>query len=105
MLKNRGYTDLTGVELSAKCVEHVSSCGITGIQGSISEAGHLLGGQKFDYVILSHMMEYVHDLKEALRQCHELMYDTFRLLATTDLSKCNIKAFVDNDALKIIMLK
>jgi hypothetical protein len=29
---------------------------------------------------------------------------TFRLLATTDLLKCNIKAFIDNDPLKITKL-
>jgi SAM-dependent methyltransferase len=71
-LKDKGYTDLTGVELSEKCIEHVVSCGITGVQGAISEAGCLLG-EKFDCVILSHVMEHVYDLKEALRQCRDLM--------------------------------
>ena len=74
-LKDKGYTDLTGLELSAKCVEHVISYGITGVQGTISEAIRLLGGQRFDYVILSHVMEHVYDLKEAIRQCNDLMHE------------------------------
>jgi hypothetical protein len=72
-LKDKGYTDLTGVDLSAKCVEHLSACGIVGVQGSISDANRLFAGQKFDYVILSHIMEHVYDLKNAIRRCHDLM--------------------------------
>jgi 2-polyprenyl-3-methyl-5-hydroxy-6-metoxy-1,4-benzoquinol methylase len=72
-LKDKGYSNLTGVDLSAKCVERLSACGIAGVQGSISDANWLLAGQKFDYVILSHIMEHVYDLKNAIRQCHNLM--------------------------------
>ena len=78
-LKRKGYTDLTGVDLSAKCVENIISSGIAGIQGSISEVNRLLNGQKFDYVILSHVMEHVYDLKEALCQCYDLMNENAML--------------------------
>ncbi|MDR1021732.1 MAG: class I SAM-dependent methyltransferase [Prevotellaceae bacterium] len=73
LLKRKGYTNLTGVDLSAKCIENVTSHGIAGVQGAISDVGRLLNGQKFDYVILSHIVEHVYDLRGALRQCYDLM--------------------------------
>ncbi|MDR0733052.1 MAG: class I SAM-dependent methyltransferase, partial [Dysgonamonadaceae bacterium] len=72
-LKSEGYTDLTGVEPSAKCVAHILSCGITGVQGTVSAASRLLGGKKFDYVILSHVAEHIYDLRETLYSCADLM--------------------------------
>jgi SAM-dependent methyltransferase len=80
-LKSKVYSNLTGVDLSAKCVENISSCGITGIHGSISEMSRQaeLDGQKFDYVILSHVMEHVYDLKSALDQCCSLMSEGAKL--------------------------
>jgi SAM-dependent methyltransferase len=81
ILKSKGYSNLTGVDLSAKCVENISSCGITGIHGTISEVSRLfeLDGQKFDYVILSHVMEHIYDLKSALSQCYDLMSENAKL--------------------------
>jgi SAM-dependent methyltransferase len=72
-LKRKGYTNLTGVDLSAKCVENVISSGIAGIQGSLSEISRLFNGQKFDYMILSHVVEHVYDLRGTLRQCYDLI--------------------------------
>jgi SAM-dependent methyltransferase len=81
ILRDKGYSNLTGVDLSAKCVENISSCGITGIHGTISEVSRLFkfDEQKFDYVILSHVMEHIYDLKSALSQCYDLMSENAKL--------------------------
>jgi SAM-dependent methyltransferase len=79
LLKEKGYTNLTGVDPSERCVETILSYGMAGVQGAIFEANKLLNGQKFDYVILSHVMEHIYDLKKAIHVCFSLMNENGKL--------------------------
>jgi predicted SAM-dependent methyltransferase len=73
ILKERGYINLTGFDPSKKCVEDVRNNGIYCVQGSIFEAKILLSRQKFDCIILSHVMEHIYDLNKTFEICSELL--------------------------------
>jgi 2-polyprenyl-3-methyl-5-hydroxy-6-metoxy-1,4-benzoquinol methylase len=79
ILNERGYLNLKGFDPSKKCVENVKNHGISCIQGSIFDANKILHNQKFDYVILSHVIEHIYDLKRALNICFELLNETGQL--------------------------
>jgi SAM-dependent methyltransferase len=78
-LYDQGYTNLMGYEPSAKSVEIVKSYGINCMQGSLFEADKVLQGRKFDYIILSHVMEHICDLKGAFNLLSELLNDGGKL--------------------------
>ena len=77
-LKERGYIALTGIDPSKKCVDDVKNNGINCKQGSIFEANKLIE-QKFDCVILSHVIEHIYDLKRAFTVCSKLLNDNGQL--------------------------
>jgi 2-polyprenyl-3-methyl-5-hydroxy-6-metoxy-1,4-benzoquinol methylase len=78
-LKERGFTNLFGYDPSQKCVEDVRLCDIKCFQGSIFEAPEKLQGQHFDFLILSHVMEHIYDLKLAVEICNNLLNDSGKM--------------------------
>lgn len=59
LLKNEGYTNLTGVDPSC---EILSLDGIRGVKGTIFDFN-----EESDFLILSHIMEHVFDLESAMK--------------------------------------
>jgi len=72
-LKEKGYTNLTGFDPSKKCVDDVKNSGINCVHGTIFNAATLLGERKFDFVVLSHVMEHIYDLNKAFIICSGLL--------------------------------
>lgn len=61
--KNKGFENLTGLELDPKYVEYSNKNGIKTIQGDIST----IQSEKFDLIIYNHVFEHINDLSEELR--------------------------------------
>ena len=62
-LKELGYKNLTALDPSEKCVEHIRKSGIRAEVGSVFQ--HQVK-DKFDLVILSHVMEHLVDVDKAM---------------------------------------
>jgi len=65
-LRALSFNNLTGLDPSPVCVDHVSQAGIACHEGGIFEQGALLAGIKYDCIILSHVLEHVYDLELAV---------------------------------------
>lgn len=65
-LKMKGYMHLLGLEPSEVCVKYVNRQGIKCSYGELFEAKEQLLHQKFDMIILSHVMEHIYDVRKAL---------------------------------------
>jgi SAM-dependent methyltransferase len=63
-LKDLGYNNLVGVDPSISCVENVKDQGIEATVGTLSNIPMHIGN--FDCVILSHVLEHVSDLRDAI---------------------------------------
>jgi 2-polyprenyl-3-methyl-5-hydroxy-6-metoxy-1,4-benzoquinol methylase len=61
--KNKGFENLTGLELDPKYVEYSNKNGRRTIQGDISTIQY----EKFDLIIYNHVFEHINDLSEELR--------------------------------------
>ena len=71
-LKQFGYVNLCGVDLSPGCVESTKRrYDIKAHVGSLSDLSQGIG--KFDFVILSHVLEHVKELRQALYHVRELL--------------------------------
>lgn len=64
VFSEQGFTNLTGIDISQKCVDNVRELGFKGLFGGIFNVENL-GGQLFDCLIVSHVMEHIRDLKQA----------------------------------------
>jgi len=78
-LKAKGYNNLTGLDPSKKCMEDVLNAGVDCKQGSIFEVNKKFLGQKFDFIILSHVAEHIYDLTSAFQACYQLLEKNGRL--------------------------
>lgn len=74
-LKNRGITELTGLEPSVECSEILQSHGIQCLNGVLSDVDILDTAGPFDVLILSHMLEHFVDPASALRRIRNLLAD------------------------------
>lgn len=70
-LSDRGFHDLTGVDPAAACAREVSRRGHDGVVGTFDN--HPLADASFDGVILSHVLEHVHDISSALAAAARLL--------------------------------
>jgi predicted SAM-dependent methyltransferase len=67
VLKGRGFTNLTGVDPSKNCVNNVMKSGIDAFQTQIFDHVFFSWDKKFDLIILSHVLEHIRDLGDAIQ--------------------------------------
>jgi len=72
-LNKLGYHDLLGVDPSSTCVQNTRNLGIQAEIGSIFQP---LKHGNFDCVILSHTLEHIQDLHQAVCWIHKVLKDT-----------------------------
>jgi len=70
-LKEMGFANVCGLDLPAACVENTKKLGIEAHYGSVTE--HPPGLGKFDLIILSHVMEHLRDVHQAVRGVERLL--------------------------------
>ena len=70
-LKDRGYTNLCGIDPSETCVKNtITNYEIPAYQGTIFSMPHV---GKFDVVILSHTLEHIYDVRDAVAHLSMLL--------------------------------
>lgn len=74
-LERRGLRNLCGLDPSRACVNHVNKLGISCLLGELFEADKYLNGKKFDFIILSHVLEHIYDVKQACSILLNLLND------------------------------
>jgi len=67
ILKERGFSNLTGVDPSKTCVNNVLASGLDAFQAHIFEQSFIDWDKKFDFIILSHVIEHIKDLDVAIQ--------------------------------------
>lgn len=67
ILKERGFTKLTGVDPSGTCVKNVKSLGIDAFHSQMFEDSFIEWDKRFDLIILSHVLEHIRDLDYAIQ--------------------------------------
>jgi len=67
-LGKKGYTSLMGIDPSAACVRHVQTLGIRCVAGDIFSSSFDQVKEKFDCITLTHVMEHIYDLKNAVER-------------------------------------
>jgi SAM-dependent methyltransferase len=70
-LKEMGFANVCGFDLPAGCVQNTKKLGIEAHFGSVTE--HPPGIGKFDLIILSHVMEHLRDVHQAVRGLEQLL--------------------------------
>lgn len=65
-LRELSYTNLTGLDPSPACVAHVSTMDIKCFEGSLLNQNALPVGEKYDCIILTHVLEHIYDVKRAV---------------------------------------
>lgn len=70
MFKEAGYQRLYGLDPSKSCVDNLNKIGIPAFQGSLLK--HDIK-EEFDYIILSHVLEHILDLKSAIKNIYDLL--------------------------------
>ena len=71
-LKEKGYKNLTGIDITKICVENVKKAGFNAFFGGIFNLEEL-GENKYDVVILSHVLEHVYDLQKTAKNLKQLL--------------------------------
>jgi SAM-dependent methyltransferase len=71
-LNEKGYTNLTGIDITQICVENVKKLGYNAYFGGIFNLEEL-GNKKYDIVILSHVLEHVYDLQTTAENLKKLL--------------------------------
>jgi SAM-dependent methyltransferase len=70
-LRKSGFENLCGIDPSPVCVANTQSSGIEAHTGSLFQIPDGLG--RFDFIILSHVLEHIRDLKVAIQAIGGLM--------------------------------
>lgn len=71
-LKEEGYSNLSGLDPSNVCVSNIKSNEINAFHGTIFKNNIK---EKFDCIILTHVLEHIKDLKEAVNIIESLLND------------------------------
>lgn len=71
-LSERGYKHLTGIDITKVCVENVKKAGFNAHFGGIFNLENL-GSNKFDIIILSHVLEHIYDLQKTSENLKKLL--------------------------------
>jgi len=72
-LRESGYSNLHGIDPSQNCVVNTQALGVFAVKGSLFQIPENIG--KFDCIILSHVLEHVKNLKDALSSIKHLLRD------------------------------
>jgi SAM-dependent methyltransferase len=76
-LKNLGFANVCGFDLPQGCVDHTRKLGIEAHIGSVTQ--HPPEAGKFDVIILSHVMEHLRDVREAIQGVEKLLREKGRI--------------------------
>lgn len=71
-LNEKGYKNLTGIDITKICVENVKKAGFNAFFGGIFNLDEL-DNNKYDVVILSHVLEHVYDLQKTAENLKQLL--------------------------------
>lgn len=71
-LKDRGFSNMTGIDITPVCVNNVKQLGFQAEFGGLFNLENL-GNKKYDVVIISHVLEHVRDLKYAAKNLVSLL--------------------------------
>ncbi len=74
--KNAGFTNLSGLDLSASCVNKVNQLGFKGYFGSLQylEDSSIIGS-RFSLVILSHVLEHILNINQSINNLNKVLKD------------------------------
>ncbi|MDR2366483.1 MAG: class I SAM-dependent methyltransferase [Zoogloeaceae bacterium] len=70
-LARRGFSSLSGIDPSPRCVDLLRAAGFSGHQGSFGHIPAECG--KYDFIIASHVLEHVVDVREAFSALRQLL--------------------------------
>ncbi|HEY3861501.1 MAG TPA: class I SAM-dependent methyltransferase [Verrucomicrobiae bacterium] len=70
-LKQLGYPNVCGYDLPARCVENTRALGIEAHVGSVTK--HPANAGQFDLIILSHVMEHLHEPRRSIQSLEPLL--------------------------------
>lgn len=73
-LKEEGFCDLTGLDMSEACVEHVRSMGIACQKGGIFTKD-LNFNKKFDLIVMTQVLEHIYDVRAAMNNVRSMLKD------------------------------
>jgi len=73
ILRERGFSDLSGIDPSQVCVDRVRSAGFAGTKANLADLQQLSDPGAYSLVILSHVVEHVWDLRSSMRQVLSLL--------------------------------
>jgi SAM-dependent methyltransferase len=65
-LKQIGYNNILGIDPSKICNQHVTSLGINCVEGDIFSTTFTRISEKFDCIVLTHVLEHIYDLSKAI---------------------------------------
>ena len=71
-LKEKGFTDLTGIDITQVCVNNVKQMGFQAYFGGIFNLENVKD-KKYDVVTLSHVLEHIRDLASAVKNLKSLL--------------------------------
>ena len=88
-LKNRGYTNLYGVDPSQSCVSYITNeHKIDANTGGLFSLTSIFNEKEFDCVILTHVLEHIYNLSIAIQNIYSILKDDGILyLEVPDASK------------------
>ncbi len=91
-LSRRGYSALAGIDPAPRCVERLNSTGFSAYRGHLGNLPGTCG--VYDLVILSHVLEHVVDVTEALRAAYSLLRPGGKIyIETPDASRYHLDGF------------
>lgn len=75
ILESNAYKNLYALEPSNNCVTYINeNSQITAFQGSVlDDLVTIFNGKKFDYIILSHVLEHIYDLNDAIKNIKDIL--------------------------------
>jgi SAM-dependent methyltransferase len=73
-MKNKAFTNLTGIDVAQKCVEYIASVGYQSFWGGLFNI-EKLEGRKYKFIVLSHVLEHIKDIKLAVKNLDEICDD------------------------------
>lgn len=73
-LMDRGYTNVTMLEMKSECIEYAKSSGVDVIEGNLLEIP--IKGDKYNLVICSHNLEHFIDIDKAILKMKEMIHDS-----------------------------